>query len=143
MQTPERKAKDFTLSLNSGVQGDTLILETENGDNPPIELEQFAAFYPATRVLFKAKADDRLLLYYGQRQASPPSYDLSLVAAELLAADKATATLTAEEQLKKSSWAESQTPGRGGVVFWGILAVVVIGLLVVIARLLPKAPPAA
>ena len=29
--------------------------------------------------------------------------------------------------------------GKGGVVFWGILAVVVVGLLFVISRLLPKA----
>ena len=38
---------------------------------------------------------------------------------------------------------DGQTPGSGGIVFWGILAVVVVGLLVVITRLLPKAqtPP--
>jgi hypothetical protein len=130
----------FAAAGQRGAQSDTLILETENGDNPPIELEKFTAFYPATRVLFKAKADDRLFLYYGNPRVPPPSYDLSLVAGELLAADKATAALAAEEQLKKSSWAESQTPGTGGIVFWGILAVVVIGLLVIISRLLPKRP---
>ena len=64
-------------------QSDTLILETENGDNPPIELEKFTAFYPATRVLFKAKPDDRLFLYYGNPRVSPPSYDLSLVAGRI------------------------------------------------------------
>jgi hypothetical protein len=141
-QTPERKAKEFTLPLDGAAQSDTLILETENGDNPPIELGKFTAFYPATRVLFKAKADDRLLLYYGNPRVSPPSYDLNLVAGELLAADKVAATLGTEEQLKKSSWAESQTPGTGGILFWGILAVVVIGLLVIISLLLPKTPAA-
>ena len=40
------------------LQSDTLFLETENGDNPPIELEKFTAFYPATRMLFKAKPGD-------------------------------------------------------------------------------------
>jgi hypothetical protein len=142
-QTPERKAKEFSLPLDSAPQGNTLILETDNGDNPPIGLEKFMAFYPATRVLFKARADDRLFLYYGNPRVPPPSYDLSLVAGELLAADKATATLGAEEQLHKSSWAESQTAGKGGVVFWGILAAVVVGLLVIISRLLPKTQPPA
>ncbi|MGA2853872.1 MAG: DUF3999 family protein [Verrucomicrobiota bacterium] len=143
-QTPERKAKEFSLPLDSTPQGDTLILETDNGDNPPLGLEKFTAFYPATRLLFKAKADDRLFLYYGNPRVPPPSYDLSLVAGELLAADKSAATLGNEEQLKKSSWAEGRTPGTGGIVFWGILAVVVIGLLVIISRLLPKSqtPPA-
>ncbi len=142
-QTPERKPKEFSLPLDSALQSDTLFLETQNGDNPPIELENFAAFYPATRVLFKAKADDALFLYYGNPRVSAPTYDLSLVAAELLAADKTAAKFATEEQLKKTSWAESQTPGSGGFLFWGILAVVVVGLLVVITRLLPKAPPTA
>jgi hypothetical protein len=137
-QTPDRKTREFSLPLDSVARSDTLILETENGDNPSIELEKFTAFYPATRLLFKAKADDRLFLYYGNPLAQPPSYDLSLAAGELLAADKTIATLGPEQQLKKSSWAESQALGKGGIVFWGVLAVVVVGLLVIISRLLPK-----
>ena len=57
----------------------------------------------------------------------------------MIAADKAVASLAAEEQLKKSAWGESRMAGKGGVVFWGMLAVVVVGLLIVISRLLPKA----
>jgi hypothetical protein len=140
-QTPDRKSREFALTLNGRPQSDTLFLETANGDNPPIELEKFALFYPATRILFKTKPDDELFLYYGNPHVSSPNYDLNLVAGQLLAADKATATLAAEEQLKKSSWAESQVPGGGGIVFWGMLAVVVVVLLVIIARLLPKASP--
>ncbi len=139
-QTPERKTKEFSLPLNSVVENSTLILETDNGDNPPIQLEKFTAFYLATRVLFKAKAGDETFLYYGNPHVAPPSYDLSLVAGGLLAAVKSAATLGTEELLKKSSWAENQTPGTGGVLFWGILAVVVIGLLFIISRLLPKSP---
>ena len=142
-QTPERKSKEFSLALDSAPQGDTLILETGNGDNPPIKLEKFAAFYPATRILFKAKPDDELFLYYGDPRALSPRYDLSLVANQLLAADKKTASLSGEQQLKKSLWRENELPGQGGIVFWGILAVVVVALLAIISRLLPKSqsPP--
>jgi hypothetical protein len=142
-QTPERKSKEFSLTLDGAAQSDTLFLETENGDNPPIELEKFTAFYPATRLLFKAKPDDGLFLYYGNPRGSPPRYDLSLVADQLLAADKKTASLSDEQQLKKSSWRENEVPGKGGIVFWGILAVVVVVLLIIISRLLPKSPPPA
>ena len=113
--------------------------ETHNGDNPPIELEKFQAFYSATRVLFKAQPADELLLYYGNPSAASPRYDLSLVAGQLLAADQAEASLAAEEQLKKS-WGAGHRPGQGGVVFWGILAVVVFALLIIISRLLPQSP---
>ena len=140
-QTPERQSKEFVLTLEGVLQGDTLFLETENGDNPPVALEKFQMFYPATRILFKAKSDDELFLYYGNPRVAPPRYDLSLVADQLLAAGKNVASLSAEEQLKKSSWNENHMSGRGGVCFWGILAMVVVVLLLIISRLLPKSQP--
>ena len=141
VQTPDHANREFTLTLNGPPQSDTLFLETRNGDNPPIVLENFQLFYPASRVVFKAGADDKLFLYYGNPRVASPRYDLSLVASQLLAAEKHTATVSAPEQLKPSSWNDRRVPGSGGVVFWGILAVVVVVLLVVISRLLPKASP--
>jgi hypothetical protein len=142
VQKPDRKSREFFLTLDSPPQSDTLFLETHNGDNPPITLEKFQFFYPATRVLFKAGSDDELFLYYGNPRAATPNYDLSLVAGQLLSADKAIASPGAEQQLLKSSWRDHEIPGQGGVVFWGILALVVVVLLVIISRLLPKSPPA-
>ena len=78
--------------------------------------------------LTKARPPDQPLLYYGNLQAAAPRYDPSLVGGQLLAA---------EEQLKRS-WGEDHHPGKGGVVFWGILAVVVVVLLIIISRLLPQ-----
>ena len=127
------------LTMDSPPGSDTLVLETHNGDNPPIDLEKFQAFYPATRILFKAQPADELVLYYGNPRAASPRYDLSLVAGQLLAADQAEATLAAEEQLKKS-WGEGHRPGTGGFLFWGMLAVVVVVLLIIISRLLPQSP---
>jgi hypothetical protein len=54
-----------------------------------------------------------------------------------LAAEHAEAGLGAEEQLKKS-WADTYNPGKGGIVFWGVLAVVVVVLLIIVSRLLPQ-----
>ena len=125
------------------MQSDTLFLETDNGDNPPIELEKFTAFYPATRILFKAKPEDELFLYYGNPQAAPPSYDLSLVAGQLLTAEKKIASISAEQQLKESSWYKNQVASQGGVLLWGILALVVVVLLFIISRLLPNSQPPA
>jgi hypothetical protein len=141
VQKPDRKSREFFLTLDGPPQSDTLFLETHNGDNPPIELEKFQLFYPATRILFKAKSGDALFLYYGNPRVASPRYDLSLVAGQLLSADKTIATAAAEQQLRKSSWREHEIPGKGGVVFWGILALVVVVLLVIISRLLPKSPP--
>ena len=137
LQTPDRTGQQFILALDSSPLSDSLVLETQNGDNPALELEKFQVSYPATRLLFKAQSTDELLLYYGNPQAAAPRYDLSLVAGQLLAADQAEGSPGAEEQLKKS-WGESYRPVKGGIVFWGILAVVVVVLLIIISRLLPQ-----
>jgi Protein of unknown function (DUF3999) len=143
VQKPDRRNRDFFLALSSPPQSDVLFLETHNGDNPPIALEKVQLFYPATRLLFKAGSDDELFLYYGNPHVNAPDYDLSLVAGQLLSADKSIASPGTGQQLLKSSWREHQIPGRGGVVFWGILALVVVVLLAIISRLLPKSPPPA
>ena len=130
------------MTLDTSPRSDVLFLETQNGDNPRIELDQFRLFYPATRLLFKAGREDHVFLYYGNPEVASPRYDLSLVADQLLTADKATASLAAPEQLREPSWGEGRAPRTGGVLFWGILALVVVVLLVIIARLLPISPPA-
>jgi hypothetical protein len=137
VQTPERKSKQFALSLSSRPETDSLFLETDNGDNPAVELTGFRVYYPVTRVLFKTTATAPVFLYYGSREANPPSYDLDLVAGQLLAADKTAVTLGAEERLKKAGWQEGTEGGKGGVLFWGALALVVAVLLFLITRLLP------
>jgi len=137
-QTPQHGSKVFVLTLNETPRADTLYLQTDNGNNPPIELGNFAASYTATRVLFKANVSDQLFLYYGNPRAGAANYDLSLVAGDLLAADKSTATLDSAQPLKRTSTVGSHAQASGGVLFWIALAAVVIGLLAIVARLLPK-----
>jgi hypothetical protein len=136
--TPDDRRK-LSLALNGPPVTDTLFLETDNGDNPPIAIGGVKAAYPVTRLLFKS--DTPPALYYGNPQAMTPRYDLALVAPQILAAEKGVAGLGAEEKLKPDGWAQTAFGGgRGGVFFWGVLALVVIVLLAVVAKLLPKPP---
>ena len=131
----------LSVNLTGAPQTDTLYLETDNGDNPPVELDSFRLTHPATRLVFKAAESPTL--YYGNPSVAAPRYDLSLVATKLLSADKVVATLGTEEVLKKAAWTEGESlTGVRGWLFWGILLLVVAGLIIVIVRLLPK-PPAA
>ena len=141
VQSPDRAIKSFMLSLHAIPSTDTLFLETNNEDNPPIELTNFEFVWPATRLFFKTASAENVFLFYGNPAVGAPQYDLSLVANQLLMADKQLGSLASEEQLKKASWAERQTAGQGGLLFWGALAAVVIALLVIIARMVPKPTP--
>ena len=131
----------LAINLTSSPQTDTLFLETDNGDNPPIELDNFRLTHPVTRLVFKSAQPPTL--YYGNPSVPAPRYDLSLVATKLLSADKVVARLGPEEVLKKAGWTEGESlSGVRGWAFWGILALVVAGLIIVIVRLLPKPPDA-
>jgi hypothetical protein len=141
VQRPDQTARRLDLDLTSAPETPVLFLETDNEDNPAIKLERFELLYPIERICFKAPTLEPVYLYYGNSGALAPQYDLSLVADQLLAAEKAPAKLGPEQQLKRSSWSEKLGGGGTGVIFWVALGLVVVGLLAMIARLLPKSPP--
>jgi hypothetical protein len=121
---------------------DRLFLETDNGDNPAISLTSATAVHPVVRLLFRSEPAP-LDLYYGNRQAQAARYDLTLVAPQLIAADKQRAQL-GRELSAAESWARGALEGiQGGVLFWSVLGLVVLALLVIVAKLLPKPPPTA
>ncbi len=132
----------LVLALNGEPGTATLVVETDNGDNPPIVIASATAVHPVARMLFKSDADS-LSLYYGNARVAPARYDVALVAPQIFAAEKHVAALGPEEKARVEGWAHSALEGaKGGVLFWSVLALVVVALLVVVARLLPK-PPAA
>jgi len=136
-RTPDSPPAMLTLSLTASPISDTLWLETDNGDNPALELGGFRLLHQVTRLVFKAT--EAVELYYGQPTADAPRYDLALVAQQLLTADRATAALGPGEVLREAGWREGELlTGLRGWIFWGILALVVAGLLMILARLLPK-----
>ena len=142
VRTPPASRATLALTLDTAPLTDTLLLETENGDNAAIQLANIQFYYPVTRLMFKAPIAPPTFLYYGNRAVSFPQYDLDLIAPQLLAEEKTVATLGVAETLKKAPWGgAAQSTPAGNALFWSVLAVVVVVLLIVIARLLPKTPP--
>jgi hypothetical protein len=140
-QTPDSPKRDLMIELNARPQSDTLFLETDNGDNPAIELREFRSYYPVTRIVFKATPDPTqpAWLYYGNLDATAPRYDLTLVAGELLKAERSSIPAGPEENLSpKPSFAGQTLTGSTRYIFWGALALVVIVLLAIMSRFLPK-----
>ena len=121
-QTPSNLKRDFVIQLNTRPQSDTLFLETDNGDNPAIEPRDFRAYYPATRVLFEATFDPAkpIWLYYGNRDATAPHYDLALGSRELLGAERTNIVAGAGENLSSSTNRVGQAlTGSSRYIFWG------------------------
>lgn len=122
------------------MRADVLWIETDNGDNPAIVLGAVSAIYPVARLIFKTTETDGFTLVTGNPAALAPRYDLSLVAAKLLTSARNTARLAASDT--NTAKRKVTLEINGGIFFWGALGLVVVVLLVVVAKLLPK-PPAA
>ena len=76
VQVPERAAAPLTLQFEGTPITDTLYLETDNEDNPPLQLSGFELHYPVVRLFFKSNPGTDLFLYYGNARVSAPQYDL-------------------------------------------------------------------
>jgi hypothetical protein len=142
-RTPAAPQPTLVLKLDTTPQANLIYLETDNRDNAPIELGAFKATYPVTRVIFKAAADPAqpIWLYYGNPEAASPSYDLRLIAADLLRAERQPITAAPQNPTDGVTAATSAAlSGASRSIFWGVLALVVIVLLGVTAKLLPGAP---
>ena len=135
---PNQPAGQLAASLERTPRSDTILIETDNGDNPPIELHDFRGYYPATRVIFTSAGSQPTALYYGNDEAAAPRYDAKLIAAQLLRSERMAAALGPEETLKSERVRETLN-GSARYIFWGVLGIVVVALLVLISRLLPKA----
>lgn len=135
-RTPQSADVPFTLRLASPPQGSTLILEVDNGDNAPLEIDQVSAWYPVVRLLFRAADTQPVTLRYGDRSLPAPAYDVGLVATELLNADAAEARFSEHPAALPTAAPEARKPAR--YAFWIALGAMVLSLLTVIGRLVPK-----
>jgi hypothetical protein len=136
-RVPNQPAGQLAASLERTPRRDTILIETKNGDNPPIELHDFRGYYRATRVIFTSAKSQPIALYYGNDEAAAPRYDAMLIAAQLLRSGRMAAALGPQETLKSERVRETLS-GSARYIFWGVLGIVVVALLVLISRLLPK-----
>ncbi len=137
IKTADSKHQQFLLTLTQRPQTDTLILETDNGENPPVNLQAFALHYPVSRVLFTTSKPAVFFLYYGNAHAAVPRYDIELVAQQILEAEITVVNPGPEEKLREPDIREKATR-NAGIIFWVALAVAVIVLFFVVSRPLPK-----
>jgi hypothetical protein len=128
----------LSLPFQSTRLPETFYLETDNGDNPPIEIEDVKVEHPVITLAAKLTDVAPVFLYYGNEHAFMPSYDLRLVRQELLSATKQPVALGKEEVLLAEKWRGSPEVSAGSPWLWATLALVIVVLLWVVSKMLPK-----
>lgn len=141
-RTPEPGVpENRVFELSDRPRSNTLWIESDNGDNPAIALGTVQAVYPVVRLVFKTAETEGFGLAYGNKQANAPRYDLSLVAVKLLTASRQVAQLPADNVEATSTDSKNLFAGINNTyILWAALSLVVVVLLVVVAKLLPKPP---
>ncbi|MEI6535221.1 MAG: hypothetical protein WCN98_07775, partial [Verrucomicrobiaceae bacterium] len=118
---------------------ENFFIETDNGDNPPIEIENVQAHHAVSVVVAKLTDTAPVFLYYGNNLTYAPRYDLQLVRTELLNAQKQNANLGSEDVLR-AEVKSVRDISSGSPWLWSALGVVIVVLLWVVAKMLPAAP---
>ena len=129
-----RPASALTIPVRP-LHGTELFVVVDEGDNTPLPLGTGRLLLPSYRVRFFRERTSHLRLAYGRSDLDRPHYDLALLAPQVLATPAADVALDAEPP-------EGTAMTTAGLVsprlFWGALAIAVIVLLALIARLVKK-----
>jgi hypothetical protein len=107
-----------------------LSLVIDEGDNAPLPLRDASLLLPSYRLRFFRDGVTPLTLLYGRSDLGAPRYDLALLAPRLLGAPAQDVVPGPEQDVSRVT---GVTPT---IVFWCALALAVLALLILIARLL-------
>jgi hypothetical protein len=107
----------------------------DDGDNAPLPLAGARILLPSYRLRLFRGAGAHLRLAYGRADLVRPQYDLALLAPQVLGTPAVEAALDPERPAAANPTTAAFVSPR---LFWGALAIAVIVLLGLIARLLKK-----
>ena len=130
----DRPAAPLSLKVRP-LHGRELFVVVDEGDNAPLPIPTARLLLPAYRIRFFRDGTSRLRLTYGRSELDRPKYDLALLAPQVLATPAADVLLDAEQATAGGTTVAAVVSPR---LFWGALAIAVIVLLGLIARLLRK-----
>jgi hypothetical protein len=120
-----------------------LLLVVSEGDNSRLPIAAARLLLPSYRVrLFR---DDRasLRMAYGRSDLGPPSYDLAILAPQVLGVSAREVRPAAEEAGAAARPGVAASALMSPRVFWSVLVVAVIALIGLLMRLLKQEPPIA
>ena len=119
-----------------------LLLTIGEGDNTALPIASAQLLLPSYRIRLFRNGGVMLRMAYGHKDSAPPAYDLALLAPQLLGVPAREVTLAAEESGPSLQTSTAVAVLLSPRLFWGVLIVAVVALLVLLARLLKREPPA-
>ena len=131
----DKPAMPLTLSV-APIQGTALLIVVDEGDNTPLPITTARLLRPAYRMRLFHEGGSNLRVAYGRTGLARPQYDLALLAPQVLGTPATDASLEPEHAAAPS--ATTTATILSPRIFWAALAITVVALLGLIARLLQK-----
>ncbi len=129
-------APSLTFELPEQTSGDLYLL-VEEGDNQPLPIEKPTVLLPSYAIRFFRPADEPLRMIYGKDDVAAPRYDLQLLAPQVLGRS-AEEIAIGDEQRFGGTAAQQRAELVPTTVFWSVLALAVVILLGMVARLMRR-----
>lgn len=134
-RTPENDRSRFDITIDRTPSGNVIWLDTDNGNNAPLELQSIQIRVPGLQLIFQTTNSSPLSLFYGNEKAGPPNYDLQLIAPRFIGASKSEANIADADPLPQTP--KSPPVSKTGILY-ASLGLVVVGLTLVLSKLIPK-----
>lgn len=138
--------EDFDESLSINIDGARyryLLIKVHNKDDQPLNFTGITATWRPQYIAFKPVDGGRMSLYFGNNQASRPSYDLGKFESRLREAGVFKASLGPKEALPASVRKEKEKPWseRNSALLWIVLIAGTLFLGYMVLRMLKNPAP--
>ena len=133
---PEIAAPALTLQLPEAVERDLFVL-VEEGDNQPLPIDKATILLPSFALRLNRPANQPLRLFYGKDGVPPPTYDLQLLAPQVMGRVAEEVTLGAEQPFGGRP-AATTVAALSPTIFWSVLGLAVLVLLTMVVKLMRR-----
>lgn len=128
-------APPLTFALPDARRGDLFLL-IEEGDNQPLPIEKATVLLPSYALRLFRPPDLALRLIYGRDDLQAPTYDLQLLAPQLMGRRANDVVPGPEQQFSPGS--QHTGPTVSPAIFWSALGLAVVVLLALVVRLIRR-----
>ncbi|HJU43584.1 MAG TPA: DUF3999 family protein [Vicinamibacterales bacterium] len=133
---PDTPAPALTLPLPEFVDGDLYVL-LEEGDNQPLPIDKANILLPSYAIRMNRPANAPLRMLYGKDGVPTPSYDLQLLAPQVMGRVAEEVTPGAEQRFAATPRL-SDIGAVSPIIFWLVLGLAVLVLLGMVVKLMRR-----
>lgn len=119
------KDLDFSFYNKENIWAKDFQITIDNQDNTPIKIDSIKVHSPKYFIFFKPKKDQKYTLFYGNKNAHLPEYDIKLIEEKVFKFSKSDATLSEEEAILTKAKTPQEPLFKNKWWLWGTMFLII------------------